>query len=289
MKRPRFHRARIIFRQTIRQTLHRAPGLVKASPGLLTRALADIREKEYPVFVKPALKQFRDRFKLGSSSSEAGEDLADPGLVEEIFAGSTLPVIHLEEQHELGPWDAEGQVSPAAASLEANGEPAGEPNGEPAGEPNGEPAGEPNGEPAGEPNGELAGELTGELAGELTGSLSDGADTLEPGSGGQDETTSGAAGSAGTAKTGTTQPRPADGPKMHTMVEALPGGLLGDGGLSEFLAEDLQDLFTTTDYADPRTQALLKGRERVDVHELADELKEYARSIGAVSPAPRKR
>ena len=44
-----------------------------------------------------------------------------------------------------------------------------------------------------------------------------------------------------------------------------------------------------TNHANPLTKALLKGREQVDLRELADELKEYARSIGVKSAAPRKR
>ena len=254
MKRPRFNRARTIFQRTLRG----APGLVKSQREFLSRALADIRRKEYTVFVEPALKQFRKPFRLGSGSSraaealpapqqnappalpahpgQAGGDLVDPRLVEEIFARSTPHVVRPEESHELGRWDAD--------------------------------------EPAAAPSPE--------------GSVSAEAGALEIGSDGPVETTSGADGST---ETGTTPPRPANGPMVHTMVEAFPDTPAdgdGDGGLVDFLSEDLQNIFSTTNHGNPRTKALLKDREQVDVHELADELKEYARSIGAVSPAPRK-
>ena len=251
MKRPRFNRARTIFQRTLRG----APGLVKSRREFLSRALADIRRKEYAVFVEPALKQFRKPFRLGSGSSraaealpapqqdappalpahpgQAGGDLVDPRLVEEIFARSTPHVVRPEESHELGRWDA--------------------------------------GEPAAAPSPE--------------GSVSAGTEALEIGSEGPVETTSGAAGS--TAET--TPPRPVNGPMVRTMVEAFPDTPIdGDGGLVDFLSEDLQNIFSTANHGNPRTKALLKDREQVDVHELADELKEYARSIGAVSPAPGK-
>ena len=67
---------------------------------------------------------------------------------------------------------------------------------------------------------------------------------------------------------------------MRTMVEALPDRLTGEGGLGDFLSDDLQDIFSVTNYSNPRTRALLKNRERVDVYELAKELKELVRSMG---------
>ena len=68
------------------------------------------------------------------------------------------------------------------------------------------------------------------------------------------------------------------------MVEAIPNGKdgNGEGALRDFLSDDLQDIFTAADYTNPRTKALLKSRERVDVHELAAELLKFAQSVGAV-------
>lgn len=67
------------------------------------------------------------------------------------------------------------------------------------------------------------------------------------------------------------------------MVEALPDKQANDGdSLGDFLSDDLQDIFSTGNYRNPRTKALLKSREYVDVHDLAKELKEYAQNIGAV-------
>lgn len=84
----------------------------------------------------------------------------------------------------------------------------------------------------------------------------------------------------------TTQARPINAPLVHTMVEAIPDSPASEGGLSDFLSEDLQDIFKTVDYTNPRTKALLESREHVDVHALAKELDEYARSIGAVPRPP---
>lgn len=80
------------------------------------------------------------------------------------------------------------------------------------------------------------------------------------------------------------QSRAAAAPLVRTMVEAIPDLPAGEGGLSEFLSEDLQDIFKSVDYTNPRTKALVRSREHVDVYELAKELDEYARSIGAVPP-----
>lgn len=75
--------------------------------------------------------------------------------------------------------------------------------------------------------------------------------------------------------------RPENAPLVRTMVEALPDSQFGEGNLGDFLAEDLQDLFSVHDYTNPRTKALLKSREHIDVHELAEELAGYSREIGA--------
>lgn len=93
-------------------------------------------------------------------------------------------------------------------------------------------------------------------------------------------------GSETTSPVENTRVHPDNGPLMRTMVEAAPDSPAGEGELSGLLSEDLQDIFKTTNYTNPRTKALVRGREYVDVHELAKELDEYARSIGAV-PATR--
>ncbi|MDA0263841.1 MAG: hypothetical protein O3A93_07005 [Chloroflexi bacterium] len=74
-------------------------------------------------------------------------------------------------------------------------------------------------------------------------------------------------------------------PLVRTMVEAIPDLQIGGGGLNDLLSGDLQDIFNTATYTDPRTKALLASREPVDVYALAKELDEFARSIGA---SPRK-
>ena len=277
MKRPNFSKATIMFRRIRR----RSADLINSGSNFLNRSLADMRQKEYPVFVEPALRRFRNLFKPGSGSSKAaealltldamspasspvtvtgsmpeqestpgppgyqiraGEAAVDSRLVEEMLARSNPPVVQPDEGKELGELDSNQRIVAAAASTKLNGEPNGPP--------------------------------------------SHGADTPEIGSDVPVKTASGAAGSTVTGA-GATQSRSADGPLMRTMVEALPDGQIDEGGLGDFLSEDLQDVFNATDYTNPRTKALLKSREHVNVHELAKELKEYARSIGAAPPAPR--
>jgi hypothetical protein len=67
-------------------------------------------------------------------------------------------------------------------------------------------------------------------------------------------------------------------------VEAIPDSAIGEGGLSDILSGDLRDIFQAVNYTNPRTRALVENGEHVDVYELAKELDEYARSIGAVPP-----
>ncbi len=69
-------------------------------------------------------------------------------------------------------------------------------------------------------------------------------------------------------------------PLVRTMVEALPDTPSGEDSLDDYLAENLQDIFTVHDYSNPRTKALLRAKEHIDVYELARELSEYAREIG---------
>ena len=79
-----------------------------------------------------------------------------------------------------------------------------------------------------------------------------------------------------------TRVRAANAPFFRTMVEAVPDSPASEGGLSDILSEDLRDIFHSVDYTNARTKALVQSREHVDVYELAKELDEYARSIGAV-------
>ena len=69
-------------------------------------------------------------------------------------------------------------------------------------------------------------------------------------------------------------------PMVRTMVEALPDTPSGEDSLDDYLAENLHDIFTVHSYSNPRTKALLRSKEHIDVYELARELSEYAREIG---------
>ena len=69
-------------------------------------------------------------------------------------------------------------------------------------------------------------------------------------------------------------------PMVRTMVEALPDTPSGEDSLDDYLAENLHDIFTVHSYSSPRTKALLRSKEHIDVYELARELSEYAREIG---------
>lgn len=69
-------------------------------------------------------------------------------------------------------------------------------------------------------------------------------------------------------------------PMVRTMVEALPDKPSGEDSLDDYLAENLHDIFTVHSYSSPRTKALLRSKEHIDVYELARELSEYAREIG---------
>lgn len=77
--------------------------------------------------------------------------------------------------------------------------------------------------------------------------------------------------------------RPANAPRIRTMVEAIPDLGSEDGSINDLLMDDLHDIFTATSYINVRTKTLLKSREPIDIHELAKELQEYSQSIGASS------
>ena len=287
MKRPRFDKAKVIFQRT----LHRAPGLLKSRQEFLSRALADIRRKEYVVFVEPALRRVKNTFKTGAAAGEAtqappflapastpgssletvsdpaseqdsppiispflgqaGGGSVDPRFVEEVFGRPESALVPPGEGAELGQPDAE-PVPPVTASIESSQGSSPESSGEPDG-----------------------------VAPE-SGSVAENS-PVEP-----TEATAEATGTPDTKNPGTAPARKANGPMMRTMVETLPDGPLEGSELEDFLSGDLQDIFNTASHSNPRTKALLRGQERVDIRELAAGLKEFAQSIGAVSPDPKK-
>ena len=67
------------------------------------------------------------------------------------------------------------------------------------------------------------------------------------------------------------------------MVESLLTTTPGGEDPIEYLPEGLADIFVKKEVADPRVQALLRGLERLDCQELADELREFVDGIGANS------
>ena len=272
MKRPNFSKARIMFRRIRR----RPADLINSGSNYLNRLLADIRQKEYVVFAEPILKPIKLRFSAGSGDSEAAQALKAleavpdsasqvPGSAPEQDPAPTPPVYQDQAGEDVVDTRFAEEifarttptVFPPEEGHGLGGSDPSEQTKATTASPG--PTGEPNEPP------------------------SNGADTPEIGSEVPVKTASEAAGSS---VTGATQSRSANGPLFHTMVEVLPDGREHDGGLGDFLSEELQDVFNTTDYSIPRTKALLKSREHVNVHELAKELKEYARSIGAAPPAP---
>lgn len=72
-------------------------------------------------------------------------------------------------------------------------------------------------------------------------------------------------------------------PLSQTMVESLLTTAPDGADTIEYLSEALADIFVKKEVADPRVQALLRGLEHVDCQKLADELREFADSIGANS------
>ena len=276
MKRPNFSKARIMFRRIRR----RPADLINSGSNFLNRLLADIRQKEYVVFAEPILKPIKLRFSAGSGDSEAAQALKAleavpdsasqvPGSAPEQDPAPTPPVY----QDQAGEDVVDTRFAEEIFARTT---------------PTVFPPEERHGLGGSDPSEQTkATTASPGPTGELIVSPSDGGDTPQIGADAPVKTASGVPGSAGITGTGTNQSRSANGPLFHTMVESLPDGQEHDGGLGDFLSEDLQDVFNTTDYTNPRTKALLKSREHVNVHELAKELKEYARSIGAAPPAPR--
>ena len=62
---------------------------------------------------------------------------------------------------------------------------------------------------------------------------------------------------------------------------STPGQCPGSGEVLDALPGNLKDIFRKKVVANPQLKALLSRHGRVDVHELADELQEFARSVGA--------
>ena len=71
--------------------------------------------------------------------------------------------------------------------------------------------------------------------------------------------------------------------RLRTMVESLLKTTPGGEETIGYLPEGLADIFVKKEVADPRVQALLRGLERLDCQELADELREFVDGIGANS------
>ena len=68
----------------------------------------------------------------------------------------------------------------------------------------------------------------------------------------------------------------------RTMVEPLPRSRTGLAGESNYLPEILVELFVKKEFVDPKVKAWLHGLDTINCRELADELHEFARSVGAV-------
>ena len=262
MKRPRI---------TFRRNRSRTADSAKSRPGFLSRLVSDIQDKEYVVFLKPVLKPFkRNPGSRAAVQTQKAPDAPPPAL-------SPAPDPALEQKAWPTPPAYPGQtgndvVDPRLVEevFARSALPITHP----------------------EEQHELGAWDLGEQALASVSSkepekptAAESEDALENGLFEPVETVPGATGSSGPL--GSTDSRFAKKPLVHTMVEAAPDGPAdGDGGMGDFLSEDLQDLFSATDYAKPRTKALLKSREHVDVNELAKELKEYARSVGAAPQAP---
>ena len=67
----------------------------------------------------------------------------------------------------------------------------------------------------------------------------------------------------------------------RTMVEILSKSPSEPMAASDYLPDSIAGIFAKREVADPRIQALLRGLGEVDCRELADELREFAETIGA--------
>ena len=68
-----------------------------------------------------------------------------------------------------------------------------------------------------------------------------------------------------------------------TMVETLTRSRPGSAEESNYLPENLAELFVKKEFVNPQVKALLYDLDSIDCRELADELHEFARSVGAVA------
>jgi len=66
-----------------------------------------------------------------------------------------------------------------------------------------------------------------------------------------------------------------------TMVETLPRSRVDAAKESNYLPENLAELFVKKEFVNPQVKALLWGLDSINCRELADELHEFARDIGA--------
>ena len=237
-------------------------------PGFFSRLLADIQGKEYAVFLEPVLRPFQGN--SDTHESEVDEAVAALRALAAIPPTASPPVLEQEPVAASVPTKYSGQseedvVDPKLVE-EIFVRPA-----------------SPNSIPSDEPgdNHELGDWDANE---EVPSTASSPAPTSLPDPAPSINTEEPAA--AISEPAASSQPRPATAPRVRTMVEAFPEGPVGadgsTGAMGDFLSEDLKDIFNTVDYANPRTKALLKSREHVDTRELAEELMEFARSVGAI-------
>jgi len=68
-----------------------------------------------------------------------------------------------------------------------------------------------------------------------------------------------------------------------TMVESLSRSRADAAKESNYLPENLADLFVKKEFVNPQVKALLYGLNSINCRELADELNEFAREIGATN------
>ena len=73
----------------------------------------------------------------------------------------------------------------------------------------------------------------------------------------------------------------ADQALAKTMVETLPRSRAGSPEESNYLPENLAELFEKKEFVNPQVKALLYGLDSINCRELADELHKFARDIGA--------
>ena len=69
-------------------------------------------------------------------------------------------------------------------------------------------------------------------------------------------------------------------PLVKTMIEVLPSKGPSPKSRGSYLAESLGEIFEKKVVVDPRVKSLLRGRETVDIHQLARELRDFAKSLG---------